>query len=176
VSSQEQSQTDHKIKSAFDHYETEGFYDEMFVEDHTARDYCRPLIDRLKELEHVDIVRRQKAADRSMLRMGITFNVYGAEEGAERIIPFDILPRMITNQEWKILDQGLKQRITALNLFWMTSITIKKSSKTKRFPSMSSCRQNLIDLNVKDSNPQKGFGVISRERTWFARMMAKCMF
>lgn len=132
--SQEQSQSASKNISAFDHYEAEGFYDEMFVEDHVARDYCRPLIDRLKELKHSDIVRRQEAADRLMLRMGITFNVYGAEEGAERIIPFDILPRIITNSEWKILDEGLKQRITALNLFLDDIYNEQKILKDKAIP------------------------------------------
>lgn len=117
VSQQEQRQSSDRPVSAFERYEVEGFYDEMFAEDHVARPDCRPLIDRLQEIDHADIVRRQKAADRSMLRMGITFNVYGAEEGAERIIPFDILPRIISNSEWKWLDAGLKQRITALNLF-----------------------------------------------------------
>ena len=110
VSQQEQRQSLGKPSSAFDCYEVENFYDEMFAEDHLAHPYCRPLIDRLQEIDHADIVRRQQAADRSMLRMGITFNVYGAAEGTERIIPFDILPRIITNSEWKWL------RITSYNV------------------------------------------------------------
>ncbi|MBD3675627.1 MAG: circularly permuted type 2 ATP-grasp protein [Planctomycetaceae bacterium] len=134
MSQQEQSQTTASSNSAFERYDVEGFYDEIFAEDHVPRDYCRPLIDRLKELDHADIVRRQKAADRSMLRMGITFNVYGAEEGAERIIPFDILPRIITNSEWKMLDDGLKQRITALNLFLDDIYNEQKILKDKAIP------------------------------------------
>lgn len=147
MSRQEQSQSSGKPGSAFDRYEVETFYDEMFAEDHVAHPFCRPLIDRLQEIEHADIVRRQKAADRSMLRMGITFNVYGAEEGAERIIPFDILPRIITNSEWKWLEQGLKQRITALNLFLDDVYHDQKILKDKAIP-------DHVILSAKSYRPQ----------------------
>src|SRR5918911_266245 len=61
--------------------------------------------------------RRQHAADLAFLHQGITFTVYGREEGTERIFPYDLLPRIITGAEWATLERGLKQRITALNLF-----------------------------------------------------------
>jgi uncharacterized circularly permuted ATP-grasp superfamily protein len=61
--------------------------------------------------------RRQQAADLSFLHQGITFTVYGQEEGTERIFPYDLLPRVITNAEWATIEKGLTQRITALNLF-----------------------------------------------------------
>ena len=48
---------------------------------------------------------------------GITFTVYGDERGTEKIFPFDPVPRIITNSEWSHLEQGLKQRVKALNLF-----------------------------------------------------------
>ena len=48
---------------------------------------------------------------------GITFTVYGRDEGTERIFPYDLLPRLITASEWKLIEEGLTQRITALNLF-----------------------------------------------------------
>jgi uncharacterized circularly permuted ATP-grasp superfamily protein len=49
--------------------------------------------------------------------MGITFNVYGADEGTERIFPFDLIPRIVSAAEWRTIERGLKQRIHALNLF-----------------------------------------------------------
>jgi uncharacterized circularly permuted ATP-grasp superfamily protein len=52
-----------------------------------------------------------------MYNMGITFNVYGSDEGTEKIIPFDIIPRIVSASDWAYLEKGLKQRITALNLF-----------------------------------------------------------
>jgi len=64
-----------------------------------------------------ELRRRQQAADLSFLHQGITFTVYGQEEGTERIFPYDLLPRVITNAEWATIEKGLTQRITALNLF-----------------------------------------------------------
>ena len=53
----------------------------------------------------------------SFLNQGITFTVYGRREGTERIFPYDLLPRIVTNAEWTRIEQGLIQRITAFNLF-----------------------------------------------------------
>ena len=55
--------------------------------------------------------------DMAFLRQGITFNVYGDAQGAEKIFPFDLLPRIIPATEWEHIERGLAQRITALNLF-----------------------------------------------------------
>lgn len=98
-------------------YDTEDFYDEMFEHDAQPRSRCRALYERLQQLSPDNLARRQNAADRSMLRLGITFNVYGDGEGTERIIPFDIIPRIIQHDEWDWIERGLKQRILALNMF-----------------------------------------------------------
>jgi uncharacterized circularly permuted ATP-grasp superfamily protein len=63
------------------------------------------------------LIRRQQIADLSFLHQGITFTVYGRDEGTERIFPNDLLPRILTSEEWSRIEQGLTQRITALNLF-----------------------------------------------------------
>jgi uncharacterized circularly permuted ATP-grasp superfamily protein len=101
----------------FSDYDRGGFYDEMFDGDGAPRSDCHPLFRRMLTMTSDDLARRQKAADRSMVQLGITFNVYGDTQGRERIIPFDIVPRIIANKEWQWLEKGLKQRITALNLF-----------------------------------------------------------
>src|ERR1044072_156220 len=91
-------------------------YDEMFG----AAGQCRPqdqaLYKRLDEIPRKELTRRQHAADLSFLHQGITFTVYGREEGTERIFPYELLPRVITGAEWATLERGLTQRITALNL------------------------------------------------------------
>src|SRR5262249_27674538 len=61
--------------------------------------------------------RRQQSAERALLHMGITFNVYGDSAGTERIFPFDLVPRIVTASEWSVIERGLRQRIRALNLF-----------------------------------------------------------
>ncbi|MBX9925318.1 MAG: circularly permuted type 2 ATP-grasp protein [Hyphomicrobiaceae bacterium] len=60
---------------------------------------------------------RHREAEHFFRRVGITFNVYGDDEGAERLIPFDVIPRILTAHEWLKLEAGLAQRVTALNRF-----------------------------------------------------------
>jgi uncharacterized circularly permuted ATP-grasp superfamily protein len=98
-------------------YETGEYYDELFAESGEARPAARPLIDHLKRLPNEELLQRQRAAELSMMRMGITFNVYSDNQGVEKTFPFDLIPRIIPGSEWKHIEEGLKQRIYALNLF-----------------------------------------------------------
>ena len=98
-------------------YQTDGFFDEMFHADGTPRVPVQALASRLAALSDGELVQRQKAADLTLLNMGITFAVYGHEAGTEKVWPFDIVPRVVEAHEWTRIERGLKQRITALNLF-----------------------------------------------------------
>ena len=101
----------------FADYQVGEFYDELFKPCGRPRRESETLFSYLQRMACDDLKRRQLAADRSMLRLGITFNVYGDGEGTERIIPFDIVPRVLGAGEWDRLERGLTQRIAALNLF-----------------------------------------------------------
>ena len=101
----------------FREYDLGGFYDETVAENRTPRPACERLCGRIAELAPGDLARRQSAAETAMRRLGITFSVYGDARGTERIIPFDILPRVITAEEWRTVERGLKQRIVALDRF-----------------------------------------------------------
>ena len=101
----------------FDSYQTEGFFDEMFDLGGSPRSEARLLFERIQSLPDGELRRRHQAAERALMRLGITFNVYGAGEGTERIFPFDIVPRIVRWDEWEVLERGLQQRIKALNLF-----------------------------------------------------------
>ena len=114
VASQMQHQSDQSI--SFDGYQGEGFFDEMFDDAGQPRPDSQPLYNRIRSISSDDLIRRQRAADRSMVQLGITFNVYGDRQGTERIIPFDIVPRIVGRDEWSMLERGLRQRITALNM------------------------------------------------------------
>jgi uncharacterized circularly permuted ATP-grasp superfamily protein len=105
------------LEARMSQYQCGDFYDEMFDPEGQPRPDCQPLYARMQTLSSDDLIRRQRAADRSMVQLGITFNVYGDQQGRERIIPFDIVPRIVPNQEWQWLERGLRQRITALNVF-----------------------------------------------------------
>ncbi len=103
--------------TGFDGYNTDGFYDEMFAPDGSARSAVQMLVERIESFPEGELNRRQIAAEYALLRMGITFNVYADEQGVEKIFPFDLIPRIIDANEWKWIERGLKQRIHALNLF-----------------------------------------------------------
>ncbi|MBK9751406.1 MAG: circularly permuted type 2 ATP-grasp protein [Chloroflexi bacterium] len=101
----------------FTNYQLSGAYDEMFDADGSTRGHYEALFQRLLELPPDELKQRQQAADLSFLHQGITFTVYGNDEGTERIFPYDLLPRIIPADEWDVIERGLVQRITALNLF-----------------------------------------------------------
>jgi uncharacterized circularly permuted ATP-grasp superfamily protein len=101
----------------FSGYQTEGFYDEMYDPEGRVRPHARLVQDIVESLSDGQLLRYKHAAERLLLQLGITFNVYGDSAGAERIFPFDLIPRIIPADEWKYLERGLKQRIHALNAF-----------------------------------------------------------
>jgi uncharacterized circularly permuted ATP-grasp superfamily protein len=109
--------TSQTAASLFAHYELDASFDEMFTPGHQPRDGYRLLFDRLLELPAAEWRQRQQAADRAFLNQGVTFTVYGNDEGTERIFPYDILPRIISGAEWSVVERGLAQRLLALNLF-----------------------------------------------------------
>jgi uncharacterized circularly permuted ATP-grasp superfamily protein len=98
-------------------YSLGSAYDEMFAAPGEPRSHYSHLHQLMQELAPEDLRRRQLAADASFLNQGITFTVYGRDEGTERIFPYDLLPRIIPSDEWQTIERGLTQRITALNLF-----------------------------------------------------------
>ncbi len=101
----------------FRHYELDVAYDEMFARDQTVRGHYEALHQRLLDTPVDEMRRRKQAADLAFLHQGITFTVYGRDEGIEKIFPNDLLPRIITQNEWSKIERGLAQRIVALNLF-----------------------------------------------------------
>ncbi len=92
-------------------------YDEMFDTQGQPRVAYRAMHRSVLSLAPEELKRRQQAADLSFLHQGITFTVYGRDEGTERVFPYDLMPRIITGEEWARIEKGLIQRITALNLF-----------------------------------------------------------
>jgi len=101
----------------FHAYQTDGYYDELIEGDGTPRPGSQLLVEMINSLAPGDLRRRQEEIERALMRMGITFTVYGDQRGTERIFPFDIVPRIVEAFEWGHIEAGLKQRITALNRF-----------------------------------------------------------
>src|SRR5258707_5501833 len=105
------------FRPPFRNYQFDNAYDEMFEAPGVPRPHYKALFQNLLELPAEQLRKTQQAADLSFLHQGITFTVYGNEEGTERVFPNDLLPRIIPNHEWRKIENGLTQRIAALNLF-----------------------------------------------------------
>jgi uncharacterized circularly permuted ATP-grasp superfamily protein len=105
------------LRPPFRNYQFDSAYDEMFEGPGLPRPHYQALFQTLLELPPEEMRKSQQAADLSFLHQGITFTVYGHDEGTERVFPNDLLPRIIPNQEWRKIESGLTQRIAALNLF-----------------------------------------------------------
>lgn len=93
------------------------YFDEMFEKVGEARPACQALRDGLDAIGPDGLRLRQTAAEQSMFKAGITFTLGSGAEAGERILPFDIIPRVIAGDEWDRIARGLAQRIRALNLF-----------------------------------------------------------
>jgi len=105
------------MQGLFDQYEAGRFFDEMFSADGSVRPHYRLIRERFSEMELAEFDRKRSLAERSYLNQGVTFTVYSGDEGTERIMPFDLIPRIIPAAEWEVIERGLVQRLTALNHF-----------------------------------------------------------
>ena len=124
-------------------YTLDQAFDEMREPGGSVRSHYRALAEVLAQLPIEELRRRKQSADLSFLTQGITFTVYGRDEGTERIFPYDLIPRLITGQEWQHIERGLIQRITAMNEFLRDIYSDAKILADKIIPSelVYSCRQ-----------------------------------
>mgnify|MGYP005854886067 CR=1 FL=1 len=98
-------------------YDIGPFHDEMFVTADNPRTHAVALVSKLRSMSLDELRECQRMSELALRRLGITFSVYGEEGAQERIMPFDVIPRVMAGEEWDYLAKGLEQRITALNLF-----------------------------------------------------------
>jgi uncharacterized circularly permuted ATP-grasp superfamily protein len=105
------------VDAAAPAYEVGDFWDEMFAAPERVRPHYRALARHLAVLRPDEVARRQRAAELSFESRGITFAVNQGPEGVEKIMPFDLVPRLVQAEEWRHIETGLEQRIRALNLF-----------------------------------------------------------
>ena len=94
-----------------------SFFNEMVDSDGVVRPHYARFAEWLQDTPSERVARKRAEADTLFHRVGITFAVYGEEEGTERLIPFDIVPRILPAAEWNALSAGLRQRVKTLNLF-----------------------------------------------------------
>src|SRR4028118_503868 len=93
-------------------YELDGIYDEMLDARAQPRRSYRRLYKELLKLTPKELLLSKQQADLSFFNQGITFTVYGRQEGTERIFPHDLLPRIVSGADWDVIERGLTQRVT----------------------------------------------------------------
>ncbi len=117
MASQTQTQHTGSNNVVLSDYQTEGFFDELVDEGGRARPDAAELIRLINSMPPGELSRRQRAIEKSLYKMGITFTVYGDSAGTEKIMPIDVIPRVVSSVLWHHVEAGLKQRIRALNRF-----------------------------------------------------------
>ncbi len=103
--------------ATLDDYDADAFFCELLGNSQNPNRKLAKLWHRLQQMELSDLSARAKDAERELFLLGITFTVYNDRNAIDRILPFDVIPRVITSQDWGRLDAGIKQRVKALNLF-----------------------------------------------------------
>ncbi len=124
------------MSSFFDCYEadTARFFDEVIGHDGTPRPHYDKMLQRFDQFSNDDIKARREVINIFFRNQGITFTVYGEDEGVERLFPFDLIPRVVPAHEWQTIEKGLIQRITALNEFLKDIYHSQKILKDKIIP------------------------------------------
>ena len=133
-----------------------AFFDEMFGGDGSVREHYQTLLHRFNDLSEADLEACRQIVNVFFLNQGVTFTVYGADEGVERIFPFDIVPRIVPAVEWDQIERGLCQRITALNHFLHDIYHEQKILKDKVVPAELVLGSRHFRREFMDVNPPLG--------------------
>ena len=96
--------------------EQPGIWDEMFSSN-GIRDPYKNFVSAIADLPSIEMTHKDEMAKKLFMSQGVTFTVYNSGEGIEKIFPFDIIPRIITSDEWNLIEAGIRQRLKALNIF-----------------------------------------------------------
>jgi uncharacterized circularly permuted ATP-grasp superfamily protein len=109
--------TERQSTRLLDGYDSGGFFCELFGASRRPPPHTQTVRERLEGLSLAELRRRAQAAERELYNLGVTFTVYTSREQIDRILPFDVIPRVLSAAEWETLERGVVQRVTALNRF-----------------------------------------------------------
>ncbi len=105
------------MSGLFAGYGAPSFFCEIMKATDPEEPAVRLVRDRLRGLDVAELRRRAAAAEAELYNLGITFTVYSARDAIDRILPFDLIPRILTAREWDVIERGVVQRVTAINRF-----------------------------------------------------------
>jgi len=132
-------------------YDPGDYYCELYGRNGLS--HSGEILRRLNQLDVAGLRRRAKSAERELYNLGITFTVYSERNAIDRILPFDVIPRVIPQPEWQQIEAGVKQRVTAINLFLQDVYHGEKILKDGVVPS------ELIKGNENYREQMRGFRV-----------------
>jgi uncharacterized circularly permuted ATP-grasp superfamily protein len=109
--------TDRRTAGLLEGYDPGGFYCELLGGATRAAQHAQTVRARIDGMSLAELRRRAQAAERELFNLGVTFTVYTSREQIDRILPFDVIPRVLSAAEWDTIERGVVQRVTALNRF-----------------------------------------------------------
>jgi uncharacterized circularly permuted ATP-grasp superfamily protein len=118
----------------FQGYDTGTFFDEMFSEPQSPRPHYARIFEEFAGMLPTQFEQYRQLADFAFLLQGVTFTVYSDGQGTERLFPFDLVPRILPRSEWDRIEQGLSQRVLALNLFLRDVYGPQRILKDRKIP------------------------------------------
>src|SRR5262245_31837154 len=131
-------------------------FDEMYNADGSIREPYLVLDAWLKEQPAQALSLMSNDAEAIFRRLGITFAVYGSEEGVEKLIPFDVIPRIIAAKEWRRLTQAIEQRVRALNAFLYDIYHRQEILKAGRVPERLILQNSAFAPEMMGLDPPRG--------------------
>jgi uncharacterized circularly permuted ATP-grasp superfamily protein len=134
-----------------------GMLDEVFEKEKIARPIYNKIIEKFKGIDHKGLKKLTDYAKMTFYNQGITFNVYtDKDKGVERIFPFDIFPRVISQAEWGKIEKGLEQRNRAINLFLLDLYNEKRIIRQGIVPAELIFSSKFYDKYMQDFKPIGG--------------------
>ncbi|MGI9130943.1 MAG: circularly permuted type 2 ATP-grasp protein [Candidatus Methylopumilus sp.] len=132
--------------------QTKTFFDEMTSGNGQIRSIYSAYSHWLNDTSSTQLKSKNQEAELLFRRVGITFNVYGEADGAERLIPFDIIPRLLSSKEWDFISRGTIQRVKALNMFlhdiYHDQLIIKEGLAPQSLLQNSQYRPEMFGVDV----------------------------
>jgi uncharacterized circularly permuted ATP-grasp superfamily protein len=119
--------------SPLETYDAGGFFCELFGK--RGLSHTGEIRKRLDQLEVRDLIKRSKDAGKELFDLGITFTVYSQNEAIDRVLPFDVIPRVISSKDWATMEKGIQQRVAVLNCFLHDIYHDQKALKDGIIPS-----------------------------------------
>ena len=136
--------------------ESKNDYDEMFGGGGDVREPYREYHDWVNSEDPGQLLRKSAEAETFFRRTGITFNVYGDAENTERLIPFDVVPRILSAWQWSKLARGIEQRVRAINAFLYDLYHQQEIIKAGRIPERLIAENSAFEPKMIGVNPPGG--------------------